>query len=329
MALPPQTVSLLRAAKELADQLPADAVLMLTETDLDWDSVRTFLNGCRLLVAAHDGVLAKKLKTEAGLIVLDIDPKPAPVRERLSLALLEAVATEKLKYGAHVVALYNGVEVEEAPDQIDSLSIIHLGEHLERLSAQELRRLDTQVPLESLKAVVDLATEIGQEGREGKAIGTMFVVGDSRKVMSMSRSLGFDPVRGYSRKERNLRDRRVRESIKEIAKLDGAIIVNREGIVEAAARYIDVLAEGITLSKGLGSRHWAGAAVSKRTRAIAIVVSESSGTVRLFQNGEIVLHIESFTHAKRPMVWRQFQLEAADDENNAPTPAVEPQADAV
>jgi DNA integrity scanning protein DisA with diadenylate cyclase activity len=178
-----------------------------------------------------------------------------------------------------------------------------------------LRKLDTHVPLETLKAVVDLATEIGREGREGKPIGTLFVVGDSRKVMPLTRVIGFDPVRGYSRRERHLRDKR--EAVKEIAKLDGAIIVNRDGIVEAAARLIDAKADGITLSKGLGSRHWAAAAISKRTQAVAVAVSESSGVVRLFQNGEIVLHIEPFA---RPMVWRQFQLEGADNGDQVPTP---------
>src|SRR5204863_3793315 len=101
-----------------------------------------------------------------------------------------------------------------------SLTIIHLGEHLERLSAQDLRRLDTQVPLETLRAVVDLATEIGREGREGKPVGTMFVVGDSKKVMSMSRSLNFNPFRGYSSEEKDIRDPRVREQIKDIAQLE-------------------------------------------------------------------------------------------------------------
>jgi DNA integrity scanning protein DisA with diadenylate cyclase activity len=296
MSLPPQTVHLLQAAAQLARLMSADAVLLLTETDLDWEQVKGELNGCRLLVAAHGGMLVERLKQDPSITVLDVDPSPMPTRERLSLALLEAIANEQLKHGAHVVALYNGVEIEEAPDQIDSLSVIHLGEHLERLSAQELRRLDTQVPLESLKAVVDLATELGREGREGKPVGTMFVVGDTRKVMSMSRVLGFDPVRGYSRKE--------------ICKLDGALIVNRDGTVEAAARYIDVLADGITLSKGLGSRHWAAAAISKRTRAVAIVVSESTGVVRIFQNGEVVLHIEPFS---RPMVWRPFHMEVTED----------------
>jgi DNA integrity scanning protein DisA with diadenylate cyclase activity len=313
--LPKQTVVLLEAARELVRRLPADAVLLLTETDLDWPSVRSHLAGIRLLVAAQDGRLTQRLKDQPGLTVLDIDPGPTPTQERMSLALLEAVAREQLRTGAHVVALYNGIEAEQGqPEQIDSLSVIHLGEHLERLSAQDLRRLDTQVPLETLRAVVDLATEIGREGREGKPVGTMFVVGDTRKVLTMCRPLNFNPFRGYSRAERDVRDRKVREQIKDIAQLEGAIIIRRDGIAVAACMYIDAPSEGITLSKGLGTRHWAAAGVSRSTKAIAVAVSQSSGTVRLFQNGEVVLHIEPLA---RPMIWQHFKMETQESDGTA------------
>src|SRR5262249_6284464 len=161
------------------------------------------------------------------------------------------------------------------------------------------RQLDTKVPLETLRAVVDLATEIGREGREGKPVGTMFVVGDTARVLRMSHSLNFNPFRGYGSKEKDVRDRRVREQIKDIAQPEGAFWFGGGGIAVAACRYTDAPAEGITLSKGLGTRHWAGAAISKATTAVAVVVSQSSGTVRLFQNGNIILRIEPFA---RPMI---------------------------
>src|SRR5262245_1568778 len=274
MGLPKQTVVLLEAARQLVQELPADAVLLLTETDLDWDAVLAFLDDCRLLIAAQDPALHEKLREHPNLTLLEIDPGPTPTQERMSLALLEAVASEHLRPGAHVVALYNGIEAEQGrPEPIDSLSVIHLGEHLERLSAQDLRRLDTQVPLETLRAVVDLATEIGREGREGHPVGTMFVVGDTRKVMTLSRPLNFNPFRGYSKAERDIRDRRVREQIKDLAQLEGAILISRDGVAEAACMYITCDSEGITLSKGLGTRHWASAAISRKTKAIAVAVS--------------------------------------------------------
>jgi diadenylate cyclase len=321
LALPDQTKVLLEAAAELVRALPADAVLLLTEkTDLDWDAVTETLQGAKLLVAAQDTRLTEELKQHADLTVLDIDPGPTPTQERMSLALLEAVAQEKLRPSAHVVALYNGIDVEgAAPEQIDSLTIIHLGEHLERLSAQDLRRLDTQVPLETLRAVVDLATEIGRGGREGKPVGTLFVVGDTRKVLTMCRPLNFNAFRGYSRSERDIRDRKVREQIKDIAQLEGAIIIRRDGVAVAACMYIDTTAEGITLSKGLGTRHWAAAAISRKTKAIAVAVSQSSGTVRLFQDGEVVLHIEPLA---RNMTWQNFKMDAQNGDGASSPPSV-------
>src|SRR6516225_8064718 len=275
MGLSVQTITLLQAARGLVQSMPADAVLLLTEAPLDWDAVLDHLGGCRLLVAAQDGTLTQHLREHPGLTVLDIDPGPTPTQERMSLVLLEAAPTEKIQTGAHVIALYNGIDIgQDKHEQIDSLSVIHLGEHLERLSAQDLRRLDTQVPLETLRAVVDVATEIGSEGREGKPVGTLIIVGDTKRVLSMSRPQNFNPFRGYSEPERDIRDRRVREQIKEIAQLAGAIILRRDGVAVAACMYIDALAEGITLSKGLGSRHWAAAGISRKTKAVAVAVSQ-------------------------------------------------------
>ena len=321
-SLPRQTVALLKAARSLVSEMPADAVLLLTETNLDWKEVVEHLGECLLLVAAQDRTLTQKLKEEHGLTVLDIDPGPTPTHERMSLALLEAVASEKIKHGADVVALYNGIEAEQGePEPIDSVSIIHLGEHLERLSARELRKLDTQVPLETLRAVVDLATEIGREGREGKPVGTLFVVGDTRRVLAMARPLNFNPFRGYSEAERDVRDRKVREQIKDIAQLEGAIIIRRDGVAVAASMLLDVPADNITLSRGLGTRHWTAAAISKETKAIAVAVSQSSGTVRIFQDGKIVMRIEP--HA-RPLVWQHFGMEGQDSDGATAAPPVGP-----
>jgi DNA integrity scanning protein DisA with diadenylate cyclase activity len=190
------------------------------------------------------------------------------------------------------------------------VSYIELDEHLGRLTARDLRQLETSVPLETLKTVIDLAVEIGREGREGKPTGTMFVVGDTRKVLQHCQPAGFDPVKGYNRGERDLHDPRVREAIKEVAVLDGAFIVSADGVVEKAAQLVDAPYANLTLSKGLGARHWAGAAISKATAALAIVVSQSSGTVRLFQGGDVMLRIEPFRQA---MKWKDFDYEPPTD----------------
>ena len=133
-------------------------------------------------------------------------------------------------------------------------------------------------------------------------------MGNHRTVLKMSHEQVHDPFRGYSAKERQIRDPRVRESIKEIAQLDGAFIISADGIVLSAGRHLDAPAGGITLSKGLGARHWAAAAMSKATKAITIAVSESTGTVRIFQDGKVVLRVEPM---HRAMKWQNFEGEPA------------------
>ena len=308
---------MLTMARRAASETCADAVLLLAEWPLDWKAVRKALGKCKLLAASVPGTDSSAAlgKGETDHIPGDsledakthwirLEESAHPTLELLSMALLEAVADEYLSRGDVVVALYSGFDA----DEIDSLSVIRLGEHLERLTAADLQKLETQVPLETLQAVVHLALEIGYEGREGHPVGTMFVVGDTNKVMNQCRPMGYDPVKGYRMKERNLRDRRNRESIKEIAKLDGAMIVDRDGGVRAAAQRIGAPAAGITLSKGLGTRHWAAAEVTKVTKAIAVVVSQSSGTVRIFQNGRVVLLIPPL---RRPMKWQGFEPDSS------------------
>jgi DNA integrity scanning protein DisA with diadenylate cyclase activity len=317
MSLPLQTVALMQAARDLVKGLPADAVLLLTETPLDWDEVGRNLVGCRLFVAAESPALVKSLKDRPDWHIIDLDPDPLPTPERMSNALLKAVSDEQLRRGADVVVLYNGISsFDDAPEPIDSLSVIHLGENLQLMKAADLRKLGTDIRQEVLRAVVDLATEIGREGREGHPIGTVIVVGDTRKVKEHSKFINFNPFRGYTTKERDIRDRKVREQIKEIAKLDGAILIDRDGIAEAACVYLDVPTDGVVLSKGFGTRHLSAAAISKRTKAIAFAVSQSSGTVRVFQGGAERLHIEPLD---RPHVWQPLRLEAMDggDENGS------------
>jgi len=289
-------------AIRMSEMSGADAVLLLVEGSADWLRLKK-LSGKETLLVAADTAEQLEGVEEAGLKAVVLDMADSPVYDRLTQALLEAVADDILPPGSVVVALYSGFEA----DTIDSMSVIRLGEHLDRLTGRDLRQLETRVPLDTLKIVVDLAVEIGREGRESKPVGTMLVVGDARQVMASSHPVGFDPVRGYSRKERNLDDPRVREAVKEIAQMDGAFVVSADGTVEASCRYVDSSAATITLSKGLGARHWAAAAISRASKAVAVTVSESNGTVRIFENGEVMLRIEPIH--RRAMVWKDFEYE--------------------
>ncbi len=289
-------------ARRVARAEEADAILLLLESALDWQQLRAAAADVPMLLAA-DRPSYLEGAAEAGFDAVQLTVIDSPVQEQLTRALLESVADDLLDPAACVVALYSGFQA----GHIDSMSVIRLDEHLGRLTAHDLRQLETSVPLDTLKTAVDLAVAIGREGREGQPVGALFVVGDQRSVLKHCRPLGFDPVKGYGPQERQLNDSKVREAIKEIAQLDGAFVVAADGTVVAACQHISAPTADITLSKGLGARHWAAASISKVTHAIAITVSQSNGTVRVFQNGEVMLRIEPF---RRAMKWREFEYDA-------------------
>ncbi len=160
------------------------------------------------------------------------------------------------------------------------------GKELIKELCSEKRGVNTRV----LEQTIALAVEIAREGREGRKIGTLFVVGDSDAVLRSSRPLILDPLAGHPDERKCIDDPDVRETLKELAQLDGAFVVSNEGVVLSGARYIDAPSDNLNVPLGLGSRHMAAASVSWHTNAVAVAVSESS-MVRMFDDGKLVSEI--------------------------------------
>ncbi len=138
-----------------------------------------------------------------------------------------------------------------------------------------------------LRPLIILAIEIAREGREGRKIGTLFVVGDEKRVLDLSTELILDPLYGHPEEKKHIEDTDVRETIKELAQLDGAFIISNDGVAVSAARYIEINRRPADLPLGLGSRHLAAASITLDSRAVAVVVSESS-IVRIVDEGKII-----------------------------------------
>jgi len=136
----------------------------------------------------------------------------------------------------------------------------------------------------ALAAVTDLAIEIAREGREGRKIGTIFTVGAEVEVLQRSRCLILDPLAGHPAERRQIDDPDVRETVKELAQLDGGFVIDGIGTVLSACRYFESTLSSNQQPLGLGTRHLAAASISAATGAIAVVVSESS-IVRIYADG--------------------------------------------
>ena len=137
-------------------------------------------------------------------------------------------------------------------------------------------------------AVLRIALEIAREGREGKPVGTAFLVGDIDGVLAYSTQFILNPFKGHTAQERLITDEELAENIKEFALLDGAFVIGGDGVVEAAGRYITVDTSAVQIPAGLGSRHASVAGITLVTRTLGIVVSQSGGLIKIFKNGGIV-----------------------------------------
>jgi DNA integrity scanning protein DisA with diadenylate cyclase activity len=149
------------------------------------------------------------------------------------------------------------------------------------------------VPRDVMYATLRLAQEIAIEGREGRSIGTAFIIGDKEAIFTRSRQSVLNPYEGQPPNACDIRNRENWESIKEFAQLDGVFVVSREGYVMAAGRYLDLKTQQVALPAGMGGRHRATASITHDIPAVGVTVSESGGVVRVFRDGMCKLSIRS------------------------------------
>ena len=141
VAISEQTKSLLAAAKRIARDAEAEAVLVLADAPHDFEAFRDTLKRTRFIVASDKDDVIRAAEAD-GVDRVRILHEPQTRQHQLSQALLEAISESLLESGDRVVCLYPLFE----RDGPDSISLVNLAVHLARLSSRDLRRLDTSVP---------------------------------------------------------------------------------------------------------------------------------------------------------------------------------------
>lgn len=150
---------------------------------------------------------------------------------------------------------------------------------------------DTDVKEDVFDAVFHICTEISIEGREGKPVGTTFLIGDTKHVLEKSRQIILNPFEGHRPELRVVTNPELKENIKALAQLDGAFVITGDGFVESVGRYITVDSSHVSLPPGMGTRHNSVAAITAVTSAVGIVVSQSGGGITVFREGRIIKKI--------------------------------------
>lgn len=146
---------------------------------------------------------------------------------------------------------------------------------------------------EHVAKLLELALHLADQGREGWPIGTIFVLGDEKELQPHLRQLILNPLKGHPESSRSIYNPDFMETIRELAVMDGAFIINSQGIMQSAGTYLNALVGEGKLAKGLGARHAAALAITIDTNATSITVSASSGTIIMYAKGKTVLELEA------------------------------------
>lgn len=279
-------VILTRQAVQLVDALAAQALLLAVDRleSVPWELLSHWEG--RLLVITTETSPDFNVN-RADTHVFDVPHATLSRMDRANLGLLLAALTGLLDERARVVCV-------TGPDgrRMDSITIAKPEPHLRRLFTSKNRRQAAVIPPAVILRVLAIAIELAAEGREARAVGGLFIVGDTPHVLRFAHQLVLNPFRGYARHLRNVLDPSLAETIKEFAIIDGAFLVRADGTVHSAGTYLMPQSAPTGLPPGLGTRHQTAAAITLDTQAMAIAVSQSTGTVTVFRDGAIAFTLE-------------------------------------
>jgi diadenylate cyclase len=280
-------IEIIKSAVGLAAKRSFDHLLYVGDMLLPEEVFRGKSGARKKLVQAVVSEAQRAVVEASGVRVIPLPQYDLGRAEKLKLALVSGIARGHFAEGEVVVALLSARPVGKP----DSILVVTVGPDEDDVGFGFLR--SDGVSAEILEALIDLGVTIGVEGWEGRPVGTLFVIGDSSKVMEQSRPLSLNPFQGYSEDERNMLNPEVKRALRAFAVLDGAFVLREDGVVLAAGRYLNFEEKEVRIPLGLGSRHMAAAGITHETEAIAVVVSQTSGTVRVFRHGRAVLELAS------------------------------------
>jgi DNA integrity scanning protein DisA with diadenylate cyclase activity len=195
--------------------------------------------------------------------------------------LMELWTREELKEG-EVIVCVSGVEFEDMAYRISVNAIPWDLYHESRILNYQVPR---DIDLEILSRVIFLALELAREGREGKPVGTLFVLGDFDKIKPYCKQLIINPFGGLDEQSRSILDPSLSETIKEYAKIDGAFIIGSDGLIHSAGTYLSIPPNKVELASGLGARHAAAMGITLVAPVVSVVISESTKNIRVYWHG--------------------------------------------
>lgn len=280
------TPSLLETAWNLAEKTGAKAIFLYVHAVTDPRILKPLAKGPELILVTKN---EEGFRTASawGKRVIRVPSAQLNRVDQIKLVVLLALSERIVSTGDLIVCLSGGAQ----RTHVDTLALVEVG-HEFVSAVDDLLRGREGIDPKVFSAVLNLAVELAHEGREGRPIGALMVLGDHNQVLHYSRQMIINPFRGHPEAARNILDPNLRETIKEFASLDGAFVIRGDGVILSAGRYLNAVYRGDSLPQGLGARHAAAAAITGISKALAVTISKSTGTVTIYRDGQTVASLE-------------------------------------
>lgn len=262
------------------------------------------------ILVHYDGLRApgflKALETDIDLILVTQGKVPIPAwvsrRYRTLVTPFSGFSRSSQRSLALLLVLSQGLVQPEdrvisvfglpGADTLDTLAVIDVAREIPSHALSPSSPVLGDIRPEVMMRVIQLATDISREGREGRPVGTAFIVGDHDRVQTMTSQLVMNPFLGYPDEQKNILDPSLDETVKEFSTIDGAFVLRGDGVILSAGTYLRPDRSSPKLQPGLGTRHAAAAGMTHQTNAIGVVVSQSTGRVTLFKAGALMMELE-------------------------------------
>ncbi|MCH8967369.1 MAG: DNA integrity scanning protein DisA nucleotide-binding domain protein [Planctomycetes bacterium] len=281
------SASIIEAAARIAKSVSARALMAYADAVPELDKLGASLKSpTELIVVVRDERDAVRIK-ERGFKHFAVPGFNLTRMGQIKMATLIAFS-QGLLGPSDVFVFLTGV----SGHALDTLVVMEVGQEYELFQSVDQPRLTEHIKRVVFQRALTLMLELANEGREGKSVGACFVIGDYREVQKYCRQNIINPFKGYAEKERNILDDAMRETIKEFSSIDGAFVIKGNGVITSAGTTLSATLAGDPLPQGLGARHAAAAAITAATKSIAMTVSESTGTIRLWRRGKMITEIE-------------------------------------
>jgi DNA integrity scanning protein DisA with diadenylate cyclase activity len=280
---------LARMVVRIAQTAPADVIICGTENGKLAKQIHGLCRQVRVIAATTNAKTFDTL-TEKGLETIRLPIRASDRHSQIRHILTVALKSQRVSVGDMVLcALGRNVYRKEEGDLVLLCDVVTGTAHL---AISDLLKLTDGIRPSVLEVAIKVAYKIGQIASSGKNIGAIIMLGDSVRVLKGSKQLIPNPFQGHDAADRRITNSDTQNALVELSKLDGAFVIRGDGFIQTAGTFLATFDVEVVLPPGLGARHLASAAVTKRTAATAVVVSATDGNVRVFAGGVMVLQLD-------------------------------------